>query len=188
MSEHTSDENKKILENWADSLENYEIPTWEELPSLSLYMDQVITLMEEYLSVYKKPGDKLITPSMVNNYVKLGVIPKPHQKRYGRIHLAYLTMVCSLKQVLSISTIQKMLPLTLTEEEVEAAYCAFKGKQKAVFAEATKAVSQSLDKLNKNENAAFSEYSSSSVEVALTGNIYKILSEMIVDEAAATRE
>ena len=46
MSEHTSDENKKILENWADSLENYEIPTWEELPSLSLYMDQVITLME----------------------------------------------------------------------------------------------------------------------------------------------
>lgn len=182
------DEQTKFLENWTEALEAYEIPTWTELPSLSLYMDQVITLMEEYLSVYQKPGDKLITPSMVNNYVKLGVIPKPHQKRYGRIHLAYLTMVCSLKQVLSISTIQKMLPLTLTEREVEAAYCAFREKQMATFSAATKAVSQSLRDLKARENVVFSEYFSASVEVALTGNIYKILSEMIADEAEAARQ
>lgn len=182
------EENTKILESRVESLETYEIPSWEELPSLSLYMDQVITLMEEYLSVYQKSGDKLITPSMVNNYVKLGVIPKPHQKRYGRIHLAYLTMVCSLKQVLAISTIQKMLPLTLTEREVEAAYCAFREQQRATFSAATHAVSQSLNDLKQRENVTFSEYFSAAVEVALTGSIHKILSEMIADEAEAARQ
>ena len=63
------------LLRWIQRLEHYEIPSWDELPCLDLYMDQVITLMEQYLSVYQKENVKLITPSMINNYVKLGVIP-----------------------------------------------------------------------------------------------------------------
>jgi len=170
-----------VLTRFMDSLNSYELPTWEELPKLDLYMDQVITLMEEYLRIYHAEKEKLITPSMINNYVKLGVIPKPNKKRYGRLHLAYLIMVCSLKQVVSISVIQQMLPLSLTEKEVEQAYSAFTAAQKQVASVATKQVMDAMDDLYAKENAAFSDFSGFSVQVALTGSIYKILSELIVE-------
>ena len=46
-------------------------------------MDQVIVLMEKHLNASKK--DKLITPSMINNYVKLGIVPPPIKKKYSKI-------------------------------------------------------------------------------------------------------
>ena len=39
---------------------------------------------------------------MVNNYIKDGVVPRAEGKRYHAEHLAYLTMVCVLKQVLAV--------------------------------------------------------------------------------------
>lgn len=177
-------ENNKenILKHWIESSEKYDLPAWEALPKLDLYMDQVITLMEQYLSIYRAPKDKLITSSMINNYVKLGVIPKPNKKRYSRIHLAYLIMVCSLKQVLSISVIQKMLPLDLSEKKIEQAYTSFHLAQKRVFAQTADQVYGSLNGIFQKENADFSDYFGFSIEVALTGNVYKILSEAIADQ------
>ncbi len=175
--------NEKNIQNWMKSLKNYSIPTWNELPNLDLYMDQVITLMEEYLSAYKTPVDKLITPSMINNYVKLGVIPKPYKKRYCRIHLAYLIMVCSLKQIMPISEVQKLLPLTLSEEEVEQAFMAFQAEQKQIFQQVTESVILTQQRLSEKENTTFVDFFQKAVQVALTGNIYKILSELIADQA-----
>ena len=173
---------EKKLQNWAEALRAYEIPDWDALPKLNLYMDQVIVLMEEYLNVYKKPNENLITQSMINNYVKLGVVPKPDKKRYGRIHLAYLIMVCSLKQILSISMIQKMIPLTLTEKEVREAYTAFKSAQKNAFSEVITRASNSFRDLQGSKSVVFSDYFGAAVEIALTGNIYKVISEVIAGE------
>ena len=171
---------EKLIQDWGEALENYKVPQWEELPKLSLYMDQVIGLMEEYLSIYEKTGDKLITPSMVNNYVKLGVIPKPDKKRYNRVHLAYLIMVCILKQVLSISMIQKMLPLTLEENELALLFNAFQEAQKQAFNGVTDNVYTAFGHLN-NEKATATDYFSFFAQTALTGNIYKIISAMIAE-------
>ena len=44
------------------------------------------------------------------------VMPPPVKKRYSRVHLAYLVMICTLKQSLSISCIQRMLPEEHGEE------------------------------------------------------------------------
>ncbi len=169
------------LQRWIQRLDQYEIPSWEELPCLDLYMDQVITLMEQYLSVYQKENEKLITPSMINNYVKLGVIPKPYKKRYNRIHLAYLTMVCSLKQVLSISVIQKILPVTLTVPEAESAYNAFRSAQKQMFLQVTTDAAEVERQLQAKEKTTFADVFEQSVQVALKSNIYKILSEIIAE-------
>lgn len=85
------------------------LPHWDELPDFDLYMDQVLSLMERYLGPPIATGEKGITASMVNNYVKLGLVPAPHKKRYDREHLSCLVMVCALKTVLPLAAIQRVL-------------------------------------------------------------------------------
>lgn len=94
------------------------IPKWEDLPELDLYMDQVIALMEKYLSEPSTQESKLITPSMINNYVKLGIMPAPVKKKYSREHLAYLVIICSLKQVMPISNIKAMIDKKLQKSTI----------------------------------------------------------------------
>ena len=86
----------------------HKLPYWDELPEIDLYMDQVIVLMEKYLSWYIEENQetKIITPSMINNYVKLGIIPPPEKKKYSKVHIAYLIIICSLKQVMPIPDIK----------------------------------------------------------------------------------
>lgn len=97
---------ERALNDWANELINYHLPRWEELPDIQLYMDQVVTLIERYIVVLPNNNpEKIITAAMINNYVKLGLIPKPEKKRYHKIHLAYLIAITILKQVLTISEI-----------------------------------------------------------------------------------
>lgn len=65
------------LVRWENYITAYDLPDWEQLPHMQLYMDQVVSLICEYLShfVYSGNDEKLLTRSMVNNYVKLGVVP-----------------------------------------------------------------------------------------------------------------
>ena len=73
------------------------IPTWDELPSLNLYMDQLIFILSEIFEPYFDDVPKLINKAIINNYVKLGYIPAPVKKKYSKEHIAYLVVVCSLK-------------------------------------------------------------------------------------------
>ena len=40
---------RKDLILWSDTLQDFHLPRWEELPNFDLYLDQVITLIEGYL-------------------------------------------------------------------------------------------------------------------------------------------
>ena len=102
---------ERSLEDVCKAAEARRLPRWEELPDLELYMDQVLALTERYL------GAGQITASMVNNYVKLGVVPPPVKKRYSRAHLARLLEVCALKASLPIESIGR-----LPREPEEAAF------------------------------------------------------------------
>ena len=88
------------------------MPEWDELPKIDFYLDQVIALVNQYLGffVYDPEEEKLLTPSMVNNYVKLRLIPAPVRKKYGRRHIALLLMICTLKQSVSMAAMSEMLP------------------------------------------------------------------------------
>ena len=69
-------------------------------------MDQVLTYMNKQLEPLTRTEDAApLTSSMINNYVKDGVLPRPEQKKYSREHLAMLTMICMLKPVLTIPDI-----------------------------------------------------------------------------------
>lgn len=91
------------------------LPQWEALPDFGLYMDQVIVLMERALEGVLPKGE--LTKSMVNNYVKVGLIPRPAGKKYGREHLALLLMICILKQALSMEEIAALLSMLCSNGE-----------------------------------------------------------------------
>lgn len=98
---------REEIKEWGNELQDFHLPRWDELPELALYMDQVITLIDTYLSPVIQPEKhSLLTSSMVNNYVKKGMIPPPEKKRYAQKHLAYLIAITLLKQVLTISEVK----------------------------------------------------------------------------------
>lgn len=119
-------DNEKIscrLDQWFDGMERFTLPTWEQLPQLELYMDQVILLLRQYLSpLHHEDDDKAITTSIINNYVRMKIIPPPVKKKYSRVHIASLIMICILKQSLSISCIQRMLPEEQNEATLQPLY------------------------------------------------------------------
>ena len=85
-------------------------------------MDQVITLMDRTFSPALPKGE--MTKSMVNNYVKVGMIPRPVGKKYDREHLAMLLMICVFKQALSMESISRLLGF-LCERDVRTGYDQF---------------------------------------------------------------
>ena len=112
------------LRRWEKYLEQYRLPQWEQIPDFGLYMEQVIALLKQYLD-YLPPElkeEQFITAATINNYVRTRIMPEPVKKRYYRIHIAYLLVICTLKQGLSIALIQKLLPLGLSQEEVRVLY------------------------------------------------------------------
>ena len=63
------------LEQTIDAVFSDRDITPSDVPQLDLYMDQVLTLFDRTLSESKRaPGDKLLTKTMVNNYVKEGLM------------------------------------------------------------------------------------------------------------------
>jgi len=89
-------------------------------------MDQMVTLMNEYLGIFPivegKNNTDVITASTINNYVRLGVMPAPVKKKYMRTHIAYLIIFCTLKISLSISEIGNLIPPNLSDEEMKQFY------------------------------------------------------------------
>ena len=111
------------LQDWLGGMEHFDLPEWDSLPQLDLYMDQVMILLKQYLApLHRGEEEKSITSSIINNYVRMKVMPAPVKKKYSRVHLACLIMICLLKQSLSISCIQRILPSDHSEESVRQLY------------------------------------------------------------------
>ena len=106
-------------------IKNFHIPRWEELPNIDLYMDQVVSFIETHLTDLIYSNDKFITKTMINNYVKHGILNSPINKKYNRTHLARLIVICILKQVYSISDIKSLIDLALETSGIEISYNKF---------------------------------------------------------------
>ena len=108
------------LKQLKEKLEQERPAAWEDLPDIALYMDQVISYMPRQLINFKE--DDQLTSAMVNNYIKDGLVPRADGKRYGPVHLGYLTAVCAMKKVLSVKDMRAMLDSVPDSKEPEAIY------------------------------------------------------------------
>ena len=172
----------KCFSDWEKHLNEQKIPTFEELPTLELYMDQVLMLLNRYADIFRiTSGGNAITAPMINNYVKHKTVPAPVKKKYSAYHLAYLIMVCTLKQALNISTIEKIIPIDLTENEVRDIYNSFARNQQKAF----KYVAEQVTKVS-TPVVSSKEFDKERVrdlvfQVAVSSNIFKTLIEEITD-------
>lgn len=159
------------------------LPSWDDLPAIDLYMDQVIELLNRYLSglaLFASENFEITRP-MINNYVKLKMMPAPVKKKYGRIHLSYIIVICTLKQTLNISTIQKILPNEIPEEEVKHIYNAFVANQKEAFEYVSKQADQIASNILMTEESNPQKIDNLIMQVASSANVLKCLTEKIVN-------
>ena len=72
--------NQLELSEIIDKVVNKSDLTTKDIPSLDLYMDQIMTLFDDHLQDNKRfVDDKLLTKTMINNYSKAGVIKPVNQ-------------------------------------------------------------------------------------------------------------
>lgn len=178
------------FEGLEESLKEHSLPRWEDFPDIELYMDQVISLIGKYLEIYYSAvgTEKFITPSMINNYVKLGIIPPPEKKKYSRKHLAYLIVVFTLKQTLDMATISKIIPLNTKEEQVRDIYNAFAENQHKAAVYVTETVRNLAKSALVDEEGSQNALSDLLMQVSLSANIFKILTENITRNAGTEAE
>ncbi len=98
------------------------LPRWEQLPKLDLYADQVLSYINPLCEQHHV---KPLTKAMINNYVKLGLIPAPKRKRYQRLHIAFLFVIAFLKEGFDISLIKNGILQETKRLGLKEAYNAF---------------------------------------------------------------
>lgn len=93
-----------------DDIKSWEPVKWESMPDIDLYMDQIVTYLRRQLALFQDNNEaSLVTRSIINNYVKDGIVPRPVNKRYAREQLSALIMACVLKRVLPMQQVKQLL-------------------------------------------------------------------------------
>ena len=111
------------LRELKERLEEERPQPWEAMPDIGLYMDQIISYMPRQLIHYGE--SEALTSAMVNNYIKDGMLPRAEGKRYSRTHLAYLTAICALKQVLSVRDASLLIQAGTEGKDAQTVYAHF---------------------------------------------------------------
>lgn len=174
---------EKELLRFKEELLSFSIPTWEELPDIELYMDQVITFIEKHLSILTSSGDKkIITPAMINNYVKLALIPKPIKKRYNKTHLAYLFAISILKNVFTIQEVKDGILFQANLNGEKKAYNDFCQEQEnAIKILAEQIKSEDMEEIGKIDLEIVINQENLAIKMATFSFASKIIGEKTID-------
>ncbi len=108
------------MNNWENLLSHKAIKS-DDIPNIDLYMDQVTGYLENILNKLKvDKEDKILTKTMINNYVKAKVIDKPVKKKYNKNQLMELIMIYHLKNIVTLGEIDELFALqNLKPKEAE---------------------------------------------------------------------
>ena len=97
-----------INERLAAAIRRFQLPDYESIPDVGLYLEQTTRFVAAYLAPLPNIA---ITSSMIGNYVKKGLIESPVKKMYSRDQIAYLLFIAVAKTVLSLEDIQLLIRL-----------------------------------------------------------------------------
>lgn len=190
--------NQEELKQMIEALNFKEKIELESIPNLDLYMDQVITLFEDKLKHNKRyEADKLLTKTMINNYIKDKLLMPAVKKKYTKEHMLLMILLYDLKQVLTIRDIKSLFGAIIKEDKVNAElltqiyeiYLEAKVNYASEFeietTQINKYVNQEISQFAMDSKESYDEKINSMLEVILLiekANYYKRLAEKIIDE------
>ena len=103
----------------SQSVKDFRFPRYNEIPNVGLYLEQATKYVGEYLAPL---GEYTLTPSMISNYVKKGLIANPVKKQYGREQIAYLFFIAIAKSVLSLDALTGFIKVQQSSYTLPKAY------------------------------------------------------------------
>ena len=116
---YTTTMNQEMKRRVTACAAGFSLPRYRELPSVGLYLDQTVQLVNSCFRGF--PGVEL-TPSMVSNYVKKGYISNPVRKQYSAEQIAYLLFIAVAKSALSMDNITRLFQMQRKTYTVQQAY------------------------------------------------------------------
>lgn len=81
-----------------------------DIPNIDLYMDQILTLVDDKLSCNsRQDGERPLTKTMINNYSKERLILPVKGKKYSREQVMQILCILHLKQTLALGDIKSLM-------------------------------------------------------------------------------
>lgn len=106
-------------------MQKINLPNYENIPDVGLYLDQV----SKYINSYLKE-EYALTSNMITNYVKQKIVPKGYKKTYSRGHIAQFMLIAYFKTVLSMEQIKIIFAYYLKKYSIEELYNIFVNSSK----------------------------------------------------------
>ena len=110
---------KETKRRLAESVRDFRLPRYTEIPTVGLYLEQTIKYINAFLSPL---GCLELTSSMVSNYVKKGLIPAPVKKQYFPEQIGYLFFVAVAKNLTSRENIDLLISVQRESYTLPVAY------------------------------------------------------------------
>lgn len=171
---------EEVFTAYLAKLQRADLPRWSDLPQFDLYMDQVVQYVNDIIVPL---GLDELTATMVNNYVKKGVIIAPVKKKYQRGQLANVLVIAILKPVFSLDTIAGGINYQLLNRKPAQAFDAFI----LAFIEAVQQANSDFTgevKINKVNKADTTNIQSAMVNLAINAVLEKLLVETMTSMVA----
>ena len=173
--------NELSLQFWNKQERSCRLPRWNDLHDIGLYMDQVHTLMSKYIRIFSH-GEANLTPSMINNYVKLGILPPPVKKKYSRVHISHLLIICAMKSVLPIQVIGAMIDHLLRSRTEEELLDFFSEQYEQTFHQLVEILHKSIDNQTADDSSIGKMLITTAIQAAAVSSGSKIISENALGE------
>lgn len=91
-----------------DTLCQFSLPAYDEIPDVGLYLEQVARYINGPLASFP---EMKVTPSMISNYAKAKLFSRVNKKTYSRDQIAIVFFITIAKSVLSIEYVRTALVL-----------------------------------------------------------------------------
>lgn len=186
---------EQFISKWAEEYEKNGISYGENLPDMDLYMDQMVSVLNDELAIYADENGAPLTKSIVSNYTKHHMIPGPDGKRYTKAHMMFTLMVFYLKGGFSMDQIERLMKPTLAnydsqwddQVDLQGMYreiVSFVKTSEEGFADAVEKRVQDVKKFlaERDQDDDISEITMLILSMIMRSNAERFLAEKLLDE------
>lgn len=184
------------IKEFIEEMKAYDSVHLDEMPEYRLFISQIEEFFDKKLgkNISEDEERKTISKTMIQNYIKDGLIMPPEGKSYNRNHVILLAIIYNLKSILTIRDIKKLLLpiLEVADDEsqgnkIEGIYSTYFDMKETYLDDFTQLLDRDMElikeKLGKEEEGKWQKIPMILLVLSLVAqaNIRKRLAERIIE-------